>query len=151
VLTAPATCAGGDTAYTTATGLAMAQFAGLTGSRIATAVRGGPALVSLPASIQPGMSIPALSAVASTAGGVTTVVIVNASPQSSVPVQLNLSSGATPVSATGTAVGGDPYAANTDAAPATVTPAPLAPAIAGSSLSVTVPAFSVSTITIHMS
>ena len=61
-------CRGSDTAYYSPVGLALGQFASLTGNRTKTTVVGGPNLLSLPAASQPLVGAPSVTAVSSSNG-----------------------------------------------------------------------------------
>ena len=153
-LTSTGQCQGSDTAYMSPVGLAMSQFAGLNGSRVSATVSGGPALMSLPASGQPFTWASGLTAVASSAGTKVTVVLVNACPAQSqcgsgfIPVQVRLASGKTAVASAATSVSQSPFADNTDAAPAAVVKASLPSTDAGAMVAMTLPPFSVTTVTV---
>ena len=156
ILTKSSPCQGSNVAYPAPTGLVMQQFAHLAGSRVAAAVSNAPNVVSYRASRQPGFSMPSLTAVASMTGSTITIVLVNTCPTAQsaqcgggvAPIQLSLASGAVPRSVSGTTVAALPYANNTDAAANAVTTVPLSPSISGRSVAVSLPPFSVSTITI---
>lgn len=148
-------CRGSDTAYESPVGLALGQFASLAGSRTKTTVVGGPNLLSFPAASQPLVGAPSVTAVSSTNGATVTVVLVNACTtqcgSGSVPAQINLTSGRSLTSATATTVSQAPLADNIDSAPNSVAQAPLAASVAGGTVNVTLPPFSVTTVTISTS
>ena len=157
VLTSSDQCQGSDTAYLSPVGLVMSQFAGLSGSRVKATVSGGPALMSFPAGGQPFTWASGVTAVASASGTAVDVVLVNACPAQSqcgtgsIPVQLRLASGKTVTASSATTVSQSAYADNIDAAPTTVGKTPLSTSNSGGSVALTLPPFSVTTVTISTS
>ncbi len=155
VLTNGKPCQGSDTGYLSPTGLALAQFASLSGNRAATTVTGGPLMVSYPAGTQAEIGVPGITAVASHTGTSTTVVLVNACPASgqcgagpvTVSVKLQSASALTSASAT-TVAAPSALSDNTDAAPTTVSQQPLAASVSGGTATVTLAPLSVTTLTI---
>ena len=154
VLTSSDQCQGSDTAYVSPVGLAMSQFAGLSGSRLRTTLSGAPFLMSFPAGGQAFTWAFGVTAVASTTGNTVTAVLVNVCPAQaqcgtgSVPMQLNLASGKVITASTATTVSGTAYADNTDAAPSTVAKSPLSTTNNGGTVSVTLPPYSITTVTL---
>lgn len=150
-------CAGSDSGYLVPTGWAMSQFAGLTGSYIAAAVSGAPSVTSYPASAQGQSNDTGLVAVASMDTSGTSprfdVVLVNLCPPVTVQqcggsgpitVTLSLGSGAAFTSASATTVAAtDAYADDTDTAQTTVQALPLTTSLGGGTVTLTLPAFSV--------
>ena len=160
VLTNLNPCQGSNTAYLQPVGLAMAQFASLAGTLYPTTVTGAPTLNSYPTLNYFSVTAPSLSTVASVGTGTATVVIVNACPPgtaatpsqcgtAALPVNLTFGSGRQVTGASATTVAATPYADNTDAAPTAVS-SQAVPGVttSGGTASLTVPPFSVTTVTV---
>jgi hypothetical protein len=116
-------------------------------------------LTSYPSAGDPTFTVPAVTGVASINGSTVTLVLVNVCPPGSastpspcgspaIPLTVNLGSGRPLTTGSASAVAGAPYDNNTDSSPSTVTKQPVAVAVDGSSATLTVPPFSVTTVTL---
>lgn len=162
VRASPTSCAGTNNGYLLPTGWAMSQFSGLTGAYIGTTVSGGPTVTAYPVSVQGQTAAGAIVAVASIDTSVTpsrfSVVILNRCPpvttqqcggSGPITATLSLGSGGTFGSASATTVtASDALADNSDTAPNNVSSATLATTLSGGTVTLTLPAFSITTVTL---
>jgi hypothetical protein len=147
-------------AYLAPTGWAMQAFATLSGSWYGTTLSGGPSVVEKRASGLATGSQPALVSTASISGTTATIVIVNACPTnpgttqcggtSTVPLTISFASGTTPVSVSAQTVSADPWTDNVDTNSMAVSQQPLAASVVSGGVTLTLPAFSITTVTVTL-
>jgi len=155
-------CIGSDAAYPAAPALAMQQFGQSRNELRGTTVTGAPILTQDPIANEPSHTVSALSALATVSGNTVTVVIVNLCPplaagetdQCTSPdmaVSLSLADARSFLTASAQSVAAGPYDENADdSSPTTVTIQPVSASLAGPTVTVDVPPFSVTKVSLSL-